>query len=81
MLDVYFFDLRQRWRSLAQVAQEPLKRCLGAVNLDFDLAVRVPHPPCQLVSLGQLIDERTEPDTLDDPPNFDAKTVHPPRSP
>ncbi len=80
LLDLHLVDPRQGRRPLPQIAQEAVQRLFGAVQLDLDLAVRVPDPARQPVALGQLEHERPEADALNGAAHLDAKTPQAPHS-
>ncbi len=65
-------DLRQRGSSFLERIQEIFEiRFYLAFEMDFDSETDVLDPTCAVKSMGQSIDKRPEPDSLDDSKNDD----------
>lgn len=66
-----FFDLRERRRALVQLAHEPLDFGALALHLNQHSRRRIEHVPGKPQLPGQVVNERTKPDALDDTTDAD----------
>ena len=75
----HLVDVRERRRIRAQLVDERVDRPQVALDFDDDVSCPVSHEPHEGVPGGQLVDERTESDALDDPGHGDGAPNEVPR--